>query len=56
MQLLELLLITALYRHGIDVGAARRFQHGVAVIAVSLVATAIGPHVARVQQLHLMTQ
>lgn len=52
--MLKLLLFVALHRHWIHVDAARRFQHGVAVIAVGLVATTIGPHVARGQELDLM--
>jgi len=32
------------------------FQHGVAVIAVGLVATAVGPHVTWMQQLHPMAK
>ncbi|KFJ92890.1 hypothetical protein JF55_05475 [Pseudomonas sp. 1-7] len=39
-----------------NIGAARRFEHGIAVIAVGFVTTAIGPHVARVQQLDLMAE
>lgn len=54
MQLLQLLLAVAFHRHGMNIGAACRFEHGVAVIAVGLVAAAIGPHVVPMQQPHLM--
>ncbi len=56
MQLLQQLLLVGFHRDGIDILAARRFQHGVAVVAVGLVAPAIGPHIACMDQLHPMPQ
>ena len=54
VQLLKLLLVVALHRDRMDIAATRRFQHGVAIIAVGFVTAAIGSHVARMQRLHLM--
>lgn len=56
VQLLQLLLLMALHRHRMNAGAARRFEEGVAVVAVGLVASPVGFHVARMQQDHPMPQ
>src|SRR5690606_30627648 len=55
MQLLNLLLLMAFHRHWMNIRAARRFQHGVTIVAVGFVTTPVRANVTRVDQLHPMT-
>ncbi|MNE66687.1 hypothetical protein D3C80_1622510 [compost metagenome] len=45
-----------LHRNRVDARATRRFEDGVAVVAVGLVAPPVGAHIAGMQQGHPMPQ
>lgn len=54
--IIHTLLFVAFHRHWMDIGAARGFEEGIAVVAVGLVASPVGFHIARMQQDYPMPQ